>query len=185
MQIRRDTMRELLLDYHPGQTREQAYLVRMLELVGGAADPFARDNYVPGHFTASSFVLSPERNELLLIYHAKLERWLQPGGHFEPEDSSALVAAQREVSEEVNLVKLTPLGHGILDVDVHLIPPHKHCPAHEHFDVRFGWVSETRDIRAGSDAVECRWVRFEDIASLQTDESVLRAVHKLTLYRAD
>ena len=55
----------------------------MLALCDNAGDPFSREHYVPGHFTASAFVLSPTRDMLLLVFHGKLHRWLQPGGHID------------------------------------------------------------------------------------------------------
>ena len=61
--------------------------------------PADRDRFEPGHFTASGFVISPNRKALLLIHHRRLDRWLQPGGHIDSEDASPIAAAIREVAE--------------------------------------------------------------------------------------
>jgi 8-oxo-dGTP pyrophosphatase MutT (NUDIX family) len=126
----------------------------MLALLDVPGDPFARDHFVPGHFTASAFVLSPARDALLLIHHSKLHRWLQPGGHVDAGDPDVLFAAQREVEEEVGLVDLSPAepGAGLFDADVHRIPARRAEPEHEHFDLRFAFVAQSRAYRAGSDA---------------------------------
>jgi 8-oxo-dGTP pyrophosphatase MutT (NUDIX family) len=57
----------------------------------------------PAHLTASAAVLSPDAGFTCLVLHHKLQLWVQPGGHFEPEDESAAGAAAREVLEETGL----------------------------------------------------------------------------------
>lgn len=176
---RRDHLAALLAAHHPPSAREIGYVARMKELLAAPGDPFSRDHFVPGHFTASSFVLSPDRASVLLILHGKLGLWLQPGGHVDPEDVDVLAAAHREVAEEVGLTDLEPVGQGLFDVDIHAIPPLKGDPPHEHFDLRFAFVAQHLDARAGSDAKAFRWVRLPDVADAGTDDSVLRAVRKL------
>lgn len=149
----------------------------MLALAGVAGDPFARDHWEPGHFTASAFILAPEGGALLLIFHEKLGRWLQPGGHFEPEDADLHAAVAREVAEETGLVELDALG--LFDLDVHYIPARRADPGHRHFDARVLLRARTREVRAATDALDARWVRFDEVASVGTDESVMRAVRKL------
>ena len=55
-------------------------------------DAFKRSLFNPGHFTASAFVFSPERDAVLLIKHTFLRLWLQPGGHIEENDASIVDA---------------------------------------------------------------------------------------------
>jgi 8-oxo-dGTP pyrophosphatase MutT (NUDIX family) len=174
--FRRDLAR--WLDGHrPSDAREAAHLEAMHALLGRPEDVTRRDHFEPGHFTASGFVLSPERDALLLIFHGKLRRWLQPGGHIEPADATIGGAAAREVQEETGLeVSDAPR---LLDVDVHEIPPLGASPAHRHFDVRFAWTARHRGITADSDACQARWVPLGEIAEGVSDESVRRAVRKL------
>ncbi len=141
--------------------------------------PFSRGHFAPGHFTARSFVLSPDGQELLLIYHGKLHRWLQPGGHIDPEDVDVLTAARREVEEEVGIVDLSLVGTGLFDVDIHQIPPLRDEPAHEHFDLRFLFRATSADFTVGSDAKDGKWFAFDAISEAESDRSVMRAVEKL------
>ena len=169
----------LQLQAHRTHTQlESAHLRRMLEL---ATNPgaFARDHFAPGHFTASAFVLSPTGDALLLILHRKLGLWLQPGGHVEATDSDLESAARREVDEEVGLSALECVVPTIFDVDIHRIPAHGREPAHEHFDVRFLFRSAGLALRHTGEVQAAQWVPLAEVARVQSDQSVLRAVDKL------
>jgi len=54
----------------------------------------------PAHITASALVVDIERGRVLLTLHPKVGRWLQLGGHCEPEDATLAAAALREATEE-------------------------------------------------------------------------------------
>lgn len=176
---RRAHLKQLLDAHIPADAIERAYVQRMLALAATEGDPFSRDHFEPGHFTASTFVLSPDKADLLLILHGKLHLWLQPGGHVDPDDVDVLAAARREVAEEVGITALEPFGTGLLDVDIHDIPALKGDPPHAHFDVRFCFVARDRAFEAGSDAKEARWVPLAQVEDAGTDDSVRRAVRKL------
>lgn len=173
----------LLAAHLPADDVEAGHVATVRRALAGDADPFARDTFTPGHVTASAFVLDPARGRLLLIWHGKLHRWLQPGGHVDPTDADVLAAARREVAEETGLTDLAP-GPGfpaVLDVDVHAIPPNpkRGEPAHLHLDVRVALIAGDTAAVAGDDALDVRWVALDDVAALDTDESVLRAVRRL------
>jgi 8-oxo-dGTP pyrophosphatase MutT (NUDIX family) len=190
---RRDHLRRLLERHNPADAQEREHQARILQLLETTQQPFSRDQYVPGHVTASAFVMDEGARELLLILHSKLGLWLQPGGHVEPEDADVLETARREVLEEVGVSALTVVGTGLLDLDVHDIPARGLHPAHAHFDVRFLFTAADRAYRAGSDAKDAGWVPIAELlasaaapqrAVYPSDESVMRAVRKLVQVRA-
>jgi 8-oxo-dGTP pyrophosphatase MutT (NUDIX family) len=145
--------------------------------VGG--DPFRRDHFQPGHFTASGFVLSPRRDALVLVHHRKLDRWLQPGGHLEASDADIVAAARREIFEETGLAELAQQGDGSFDLDVHALPALGPEPEHEHFDVRFLFVARTPSLQVSAESKAVRWVPLSEIESVESDESVMRVVRKV------
>lgn len=176
---RRDLLNDLLKAHIPSDFQEAEFLKRMQALTAGPGDCFSRDHFVPGHFTASAFVLCPKGEQLLLIYHGKLARWLQPGGHVEPDDGDIVLAAIREVEEETGLRQLKAIGAGLFDVDIHTIPARKADPEHAHFDARILLQARSFDFQAGSDALAAKWVPLNEINAIESDASVMRAVGKL------
>ena len=53
------------------------------------------------HFTATGFVVDGSRT--LLHWHKRLQQWMPPGGHIEP-DEDPVQAVLREIEEETGLV---------------------------------------------------------------------------------
>jgi 8-oxo-dGTP pyrophosphatase MutT (NUDIX family) len=178
--MRLAALREQFGRYHPADASEARFVARMSELTG-AHDSWERSHFAPGHFTASAFVLSPDRRALILIHHRKLGIWVQPGGHVDATDPDLESAARREVAEEVGLGALQILTDrgALFDVDIHEIPERGTEPAHQHFDVRFAFVAQTLDFTRSEEVAEARWIPLDDVATVTRDRSVLRAVGKL------
>ena len=129
-------------------------------------------------------MFSPNGGSVLLVFHSRLKRWLQPGGHVEPEDADLRAAALREAAEETGLGELEslPAVPTIFDVDVHPIPARREQPAHAHFDVRFLFRARREQsamVVAGSDAGSVRWVERAELSSLNGSGLMLRVACKL------
>ncbi|MEX0827075.1 MAG: NUDIX hydrolase [Acidimicrobiia bacterium] len=169
----------LLTAYDPSDPDEQAYRVRMLDLAAVAHDPFRRTEYDPGHFTASGFVVHPDGDRLLLIHHARLGIWVQPGGHVDPGDPSLLEAARREIVEETGIARLHPVTERLVDIDIHRFGSSGDQPEHLHFDVRFAFVADGADLNPNTEVLEAVWVTREELAGLGVDRSVIRPAGKL------
>jgi 8-oxo-dGTP pyrophosphatase MutT (NUDIX family) len=169
----------------PRDASEADSQARILELIASASAPFARSHYVPGHLTASAVVVDATRTKALLIFHEKLQLWLQPGGHFEPGEEDPLVAATREAEEETGLRCEPGLPEPLFDLDVHTIParPAKGDrppePAHDHFDLRFLLVASSEDAIVGDGVTAVRWIDLGGAQDLELDPGLRRALSKV------
>lgn len=99
------------------------------------------------HFTATAIVLYGRKT--LLHLHPKLDRWLSPGGHLEPNElphEAALREAKEETGLDLALIESTRLHFAA--PNAHSLPLPFHClletisafgnqPAHQHVDFIF------------------------------------------------
>ena len=144
-----------------------------LTILGNRRPMWPRSEFDPGHFTVSAFVLSPDREESLLIHHRKLGRWLQPGGHLESKDFSIENAARREVLEETGVSYLRYLGPRLMRIDSHKIPQYGGEPAHMHIDLGVGFHAESHDIGPIDEVIEARWVPYGELQSFDVDAALM------------
>ena len=175
----RSELISLLTAYQPSDAAEEQYRQAMLDRAAGAHDPFDRKDFEPGHFTASAFVLHPGGRSVLLVHHARLGIWVQPGGHIDPADATPLAAAAREVNEETGIGSLRPIDSGLVDVDVHTVPASMSQPQHLHYDLRFALVAADPRLVGNAEVIAAAWVEPGDLAALGVDASVTRPVGKL------
>jgi 8-oxo-dGTP pyrophosphatase MutT (NUDIX family) len=125
--------------------REHLALLRWQITQGHALD--RRDTF-PGHLTTSAFVLSPDHEQVLLIDHVVIGRWLQPGGHWEEAEHFHLSAAREAVEETgVQNLVLHPWhrdGDLPFAVDSHDVPgkPSRGEPAHVHHDLQYLFLAD-------------------------------------------
>jgi len=142
---------------------------------------------LPGHVTASAFVIDAAMDRLLLHHHRKLDRWLQLGGHDDGERDPAR-AVLREVREESGLAEFAFLGGQptILDLDVHAIPARGAMPAHDHLDVRFLIVADPAATlsRDAAESKELAWFAVAEGIALMDEEAAERVGRKIAGIRA-
>ena len=171
-----------LLDAYEAAPEERDAVAATLKLIAAGAETFRDDYFEPGHVTASGLVLDTTRTRLLLIHHRNLGTWLQPGGHVDPGED-VLAAALREVHEETGVAAL-PVLDAMFDLDVHLIPPSRGRPAHHHYDIRFLLGTNSDELVLSDEVMGVRWVPFDEVAAISTDESVVRAADKVRSWLA-
>jgi 8-oxo-dGTP pyrophosphatase MutT (NUDIX family) len=164
--------------YVAANASEESSLARLRELLSRAADPFTRAN--PEHVTGSAVIARPDGMAFLLVYHRRLDRWLQPGGHVEPPDESVLATALREAREETGISSLD-IAHGrrILDLDVHPVPAAPDRPAHVHYDLRYLATTSDDALAVAADEIRAaRWFTLEEALAAGVDDSLARALRK-------
>jgi hypothetical protein len=184
--MHREPLTALLRDYLRDNPAESPVAERFLALVTQHADCFER-SCMPGHVTASAFIVSAEQDRFLLTHHRKLNKWLQLGGHADG-DPDALRVASKEAREESGMLRFEALGPGgdvagdaqpVLDIDIHAIPARKNEPAHDHYDVRFLLRAGSNQALVMSDeSTDLAWFPMSGAAEIEGRESIARLWRK-------
>lgn len=126
--------RRTLSGWKPGDVHQEALRHAFLTLLDARADACLRA-CEPGHVTSSAMLVDRDGEHVMLTLHPRVGRWLQLGGHCEPEDSTLARAALREATEESGLDGLV-VDPVPVHLDVHPITCSLGLPT-RHFDVRF------------------------------------------------
>lgn len=175
--MHRRVLLDLLQRHRPADADEARALAELGSFVRAHRACFER-SFAPGHVTGSAWIVSDDRSEVVLVHHAKLGRWLQPGGHADGDGDVARVAL-REAREETSLGSLRLLSAEIFDVDVHEIPASGAEPAHLHYDVRFLFAADRHEPPAASrESSAVEWVGLRRAETLAGERSIARMIEK-------
>lgn len=163
--------------YQTSYSEEKEFVPSFLDLLK-SDDAFQR-THLPGHITGSSWIVNSDKTKVLLVHHAKLNRWLQPGGHADG-DENVLRVALREAEEETGITRLTVLSEQIFDLDIHTIPTRKDFPEHLHFDIRFLIQADEADqIVVSEESHDVKWISLKELEKYNDEASILRLKKKL------
>ncbi len=129
-----------------------------------------------GHLTGSAWVMDHSGARGLILFHTKIRRWLQPGGHADGDPDLARVAL-REATEETGIdgLKVWPQP---VDVDIHtFVDARGREPDHLHFDLRFAVRAPAGALeRKNHESEALRWVPQDELADpgLALDTGTIR-----------
>jgi 8-oxo-dGTP pyrophosphatase MutT (NUDIX family) len=161
----------------PADDAEALDLARTRLLVEAGGDPASRT--APLHVTASALVVHPPTGRVLLRWHAKQQRWLQVGGHFDPGEDDPWLVALREAAEETGLTDLYPLVDGLFQVTVVDVAPTPAEAAHQHADLRYLLATNRPDdVRPEVEGVPLRWCSLDEAIEL-ADEGLERLLRRV------
>lgn len=140
-------------------------------------------------FTATVFIL--HQNQVLLLFHKKLQKWLPPGGHLEPNELPP-EAAIREAFEETGL-HIDLLSQENLWIQekwngksferpymclLEHIPERVNEPAHQHIDfIYVGKPKEKVELNT-QETHNLQWFSLEEVSALTTDVDIFEETQK-------
>lgn len=162
-----------LQEWRPAGPDQASLLHAVLAFLAARPDDACARSCVPGHLTASAFVLDAAGTSTLLTLHPRVGLWLQLGGHCEPEDETLVAAALREAGEESGISGLSIDPHP-LRIGVHPITCSLGLPS-RHLDVQYlvhAPAGATASISDESD--DLRWWPITDLPAGDVSLALLR-----------
>ncbi|MBD9198448.1 MAG: NUDIX domain-containing protein [Clostridiales bacterium] len=133
-----DLMQELAA-YRPWNEQEERDRAELLRRLGSGEELYSRDN-ASAHLTASAWVVSPDRTQVLLAYHNLYDSWAWLGGHADGDRDLPAVAL-REVREESGLTEVRPVSDRIYSLEILTVDGHekrgRYVSSHLHLNVTY------------------------------------------------
>ena len=157
-------------------TDKQLLLARLEE-----KDVFIRANKV-GHFTASGWVVSPDRQKVLMVYHNIYDSWAWMGGHADGETDLRAVA-EREIQEESGIRDLRLLDEEIFSLEVLTVDGHEkkgqYVSSHLHYNVTYLFEADTEQETAlkPDENSGVRWIKEEDLVKMVSEPWFLERIY--------
>ena len=177
--MHRQQLLNLLTNYHTRFMDEAGYVQRAIGYIEQHEDCFYRELW-PIHVTGSAWVISPDRNQVLMMHHKKHDQWFQPGGHADG-DADIVRVALRETSEEtgIDLSQIRLLGENVFDVDIHSIPAMGNEPQHYHIDIRFlVEIDDSVPVPGNDESHQIAWIPLSQVSRVNNMLSLRRMVRK-------
>lgn len=191
----KDAVPGLLHDSY-SRDEESNIFGKFVEFIQSTSQCFER-THAAGHVTGSAIVVSADFQEVLLTLHAKLNMWLQLGGHADGNHLVHEVAAS-EVREESGLDQFSffdwqrllsnadqeaPATPVPFDLDAHWIPPNSKDPGHWHYDIRYVIVAPREDTLAiTSESLDLRWFQLSEARTVTSERSMHRQFDKVARF---
>jgi len=167
-----------LAEYSSDYPVELTFRDRFVDLINSYDNCFER-SLLSGHITGSAWIVDQDMTHAFLTHHAKLNRWLQPGGHADGDENVARVAL-KEALEETGMEGLSLYAEQFFDLDIHPIPERKGVPEHEHFDIRYMIIADrAQRFEVSEESHDLAWIPMEKVAEYTgSNDSILRMVEK-------
>lgn len=164
--------------YNSEYAEEMVFRQRFIYLLENHHNCFER-SLLTGHITGSAWIVDQSFSAAFMTHHAKLNKWLQPGGHADGDENVARVAL-KEALEETSMKGLTLYSPEIFDLDIHVIPERKGIPQHEHFDIRYLIVTDKETAyQITEESHDLAWLSLDEVAGkTDANQSIMRMVEK-------
>jgi len=171
-----------LTHYHPWNRQEERDRAELLRRLQSGEELYSRDN-ASAHLTASAWVVSPDRKQVLMAYHNLYGSWSWLGGHADG-DHDLLSVALREVREESGLTRVRPLSECIYSLEILSVDGHEkrgeYISSHLHLNVTYLLEADP------ADAVRCKpdensrigWFALEDAVAASSEPWFRERIYK-------
>ena len=173
-------LKEQILAYIPFNEQEEKDKKLILEYFS-EKDVFTRKNK-KAHFTASAWVVNPERTKVLMIYHNIYDSWAWMGGHADGEED-LLAVAKREAMEESGINDIRPVSEDILSLEILTVNGHEkrgeYVSAHLHLNATYLFeAKEEQELFIKPDENSgVMWIELDDIKNKSTEKWFVERIY--------
>ena len=173
-------IKEQILNYIPFNEQEERDKKLLLEWLS-EPDVFERKNE-RAHFTASAWVVNPERTKVLMIYHNIYDSWAWMGGHADGEENLFAVA-EREAKEESGITDIKAISEEIASVEILTVSGHekhgKYVPSHLHLNATYFFEApEEQELYVKPDEHSgVMWMDMDDIKNKSSEKWFVERIY--------
>lgn len=160
------SLREQISHYIPYSTQEAKEQEVILNYMDTFDNLLTRENEF-AHFTASAWIVNPERTKILMAYHTIYQSWSWIGGHADG-NANLLEVALKETTEETGLMKITPLANTIYSLEILGVPSHmkKGSPIATHLHLNITYLIEADEteqtVVKEDENSAIKWMKLEE-----------------------
>lgn len=159
---------EIVQKYLEKYPDERSGLKALLKQLAAGENLQTRKNFT-GHVVGTAVILSPDKKQVLLIYHPAFSEWQQPGGHSDEDEAGPWMTAEREAVEEtgVSLARRLNDIHQPMLIESHVVPASKgkNEPEHRHHAFWYAFEAKDKDLILADEVIkEAKWVDIDKVA---------------------
>lgn len=168
--------------YQPWNEQESADREVLLARMRRGEELYTRAN-PDAHLTASAWVVSPDRKQVLMAYHNLYGSWAWLGGHADGQQD-LLAAAIREVQEESGLTEVYPVTPDIFSLEILTVDGHeklgRYVSSHLHLNVTYLLEADpTLPVRCKPDEnSRVGWFGLEEAVAASTEPWFQQRIYK-------
>jgi len=191
-QLIQDRITNIVNSIKPYDQLEEEHIIDVVDWISSGADIFRikKDAIPPKHLVSYSVVVDLERKKILLFNHKKAQLMLPSGGHID-NNEMPLIAAKRELNEELGLSLNSILDPQ--DLPFFITVTQTVGISEKHTDVSLWYLFDGNSIVNLNEEAESfemefegyHWLNFDEILSLpinKFDPQMHRFVKKLQLH---
>lgn len=175
---------EAILDACRPDCEQERQDLRLMRLYLSKFDDLLLRTNEMAHFTASSWIVSPDRERVLMAYHNIYQSWSWTGGHADG-DGDLLAVALREAREETAVQRVSPVLERPLSAEILTVPAHwkrgAYVAAHLHLNVTYLLEADDRQPLAvkPDENSDVRWFSLDEAVAASTEPEMRIVYQKL------
>lgn len=175
--------------YIPVNEQEQTDKQLLLQWLERDADISTRDN-LTAHLTASAWVVSPDRKQVLMAYHKLYDSWAWLGGHADG-DWNLYRVAEKEAREESGIQNLKLLSEAPVSLEILSVSGHekkgRYVPCHLHLNLTYLFEADP------SESLQCQpdensavaWLDMDSLAAVCNEPWFIERIYSKLINRSN